>query len=1179
MKFARLYLKAYGPFRDRVIELPSAAGKDFHVLFGPNEAGKSTILRAVTGFLFGIPERTPDAFLSDYGALRVGATLLMADASRLSAMRRKARKATLFAIDERSGAETTDRPLPEKSITDLLGGLDQALYKNLFGLDLSGLVAGSDELLRGEGELGRSLFQAAAGLASLHGLMAGLDNEASALFKPRGLTGRLNRALSDFDEQRHVLKETTVRSTEWESAERAYRQANSQLLQLREALKNERSEQQRLERIRANLPLVAEHAVKQVELAQLGAVAALTPDAAARRIAAQERLRGASEAKSGARDRLLRLQSELEGVVVRERLLDNASAIERMFHALGEYRSAREALPRTIAARAELAGKLHRQLVEIDPACALDRAEALLPRETLAARVQSMIEEHARLTGLDEQLDGQVRAKNGALEGLVARLASLSPPVPVEELEASLAAVANAPDLDARQRRLVRDIADLESALQRDAAALGAGSVSQLVDLAVPLPATAADIEDAFAVLIQDERLVADKAQGLMRDVEERGRELNALTATGEVVTWTEVAAARKDRDDKWSRLRGVVVERITETARPFGNGKAGAFLAADFEQAIREADRLADLLHADAQRAANLETTRQRIADMQAESQRNEDERARVESRRRDLEQRWEALAAPLGCRHLTPGALRDWLSRRQRVVDRHHDLEQLRRDRDGVADDLSNARAAMERALIRCGLGALAGDETAAGALARAQQALGAARKLRADRDAIEQQIESARTELRDVQDRRRQLKDKAAAWRSNWHAAAESLKLSADALPAEAKIRIDQLARLAAGLGELGKLDAESNDHRTLVAGFESGIADLASAVEEAAVDDNAGAIAERLYAALGEARSAAAKRQQLAGEIVREERTHAEAETAAQQAGRQLDELVRQAGCATADDLPEIETRAQRTQILRLRLGEIEEQLVRHNARPIEEVVRETAGFDLDTLARQTSDLADEIAELERQVEGAQGADFRAKQELDAIDGGPAAAEARQNLSALCARIAKDARAYARARLAAAVLNRVIQVYQDRHQGPLLRRAAQLFERITLGSFAGLTADYQDDRQVLLGVRPSDERVAVAGMSQGTRDQLFLSLRLAAIEQHLDGREPMPVIIDDLLVQFDDDRALATMQVLAELSRKTQVLFFTHHRHLVNLARNSSAGSAITVHDLLQCASAT
>ena len=80
-----------------------------------------------------------------------------------------------------------------------------------------------------------------------------------------------------------------------------------------------------------------------------------------------------------------------------------------------------------------------------------------------------------------------------------------------------------------------------------------------------------------------------------------------------------------------------------------------------------------------------------------------------------------------------------------------------------------------------------------------------------------------------------------------------------------------------------------------------------------------------------------------------------------------------------------------------------------------------------------------------------------------------------------------------------------------------------------------------------------------RVSVVGLSDGTRDQLFLALRLAGIERHLQDREPVPLIIDDILVNFDDARARSTLQCLAELATKTQVLLFTHHQHVVDLAK--------------------
>lgn len=76
-----------------------------------------------------------------------------------------------------------------------------------------------------------------------------------------------------------------------------------------------------------------------------------------------------------------------------------------------------------------------------------------------------------------------------------------------------------------------------------------------------------------------------------------------------------------------------------------------------------------------------------------------------------------------------------------------------------------------------------------------------------------------------------------------------------------------------------------------------------------------------------------------------------------------------------------------------------------------------------------------------------------------------------------------------------------------------------------------------------------------------MSDGTADQLYLALRLAAIYEYIEHSPPMPMIADDLLVNFDNERATAGLKVLAELARHTQVVFFTHHRHLLEIAQST------------------
>lgn len=57
------------------------------------------------------------------------------------------------------------------------------------------------------------------------------------------------------------------------------------------------------------------------------------------------------------------------------------------------------------------------------------------------------------------------------------------------------------------------------------------------------------------------------------------------------------------------------------------------------------------------------------------------------------------------------------------------------------------------------------------------------------------------------------------------------------------------------------------------------------------------------------------------------------------------------------------------------------------------------------------------------------------------------------------------------------------------------------------------------------------------ILVNEMSDGSADQLYLALRLASIEQYIEGHEPLPFIVDDILIRFDDKRSAATLKVLA------------------------------------------
>jgi uncharacterized protein YhaN len=154
-----------------------------------------------------------------------------------------------------------------------------------------------------------------------------------------------------------------------------------------------------------------------------------------------------------------------------------------------------------------------------------------------------------------------------------------------------------------------------------------------------------------------------------------------------------------------------------------------------------------------------------------------------------------------------------------------------------------------------------------------------------------------------------------------------------------------------------------------------------------------------------------------------------------------------------------------------------------------------------------------------------------------------------------------------------KLAARVLRDEIERYRKENQGPLVKRASEYFSVLTYGSFEGLRIDFNPkDEPVLTGIRPDGQQVYVEGMSSGTRDQLYLALRLASLEKYMESSEPMPFIVDDVLVDFDDERSEAALNALAVLAERTQVVVFTHHSQVVQQAKRLRGAAQVQIHEL-------
>jgi len=405
----------------------------------------------------------------------------------------------------------------------------------------------------------------------------------------------------------------------------------------------------------------------------------------------------------------------------------------------------------------------------------------------------------------------------------------------------------------------------------------------------------------------------------------------------------------------------------------------------------------------------------------------------------------------------------------------------------------------------------------------------------------------------------------KNKLLEWSGKWAQFVKELLLPEGSTPAQVG---EALAVLENVFGRLK--EAELLQHRVKRIGdnmeeFEHKASRLVAAIDPSLAAVAPQAAAAELHARYVQAGKAERERDTLETQHATDELAVVSCRGRVQAAAATLHHL-RQLACCEDDEQLEIiinhaESKAgKQEEYNRIAKGLIERNAI---ADPTQ-IEEEASGYELDVLKSEISASEERQKSLQDEVFKTGSEYGRLLQEFERLEGSEESALQAQRAEDALARIGPAVAQYLRLRIASEVLHRAIEAFREKHQGPVLSRASEIFSRLTLSEHSGVTTAFgDDDRPVLVAIRKKGEQVAVEGLSDGTRDQLYLALRLAAIEYHVETVAPCPVIFDDILVNSDDARASAALQVIGDLAKHTQVLFFTHHRRLVELGIKAGA----------------
>lgn len=1159
MRFRSFDLTRFGHFTDQPLSFPTPKSEapDLHIIVGDNEAGKSTFRVAISDFLFGIRHRSPYDFLHAKPDLQLGAEIEHQGGTE-AFKRIKANKATLRRPD--------DSVLPDQRLADLFGGLDRDGYERLFALDHEMLVSGGRSLVENQSDLSQLLFEAASGISDFHERQASLEARVAELWKrDRRTQTTISRAEKRAKDAEKQLRSKTVTGPTYQKLRRERRVAEKARAEAAHRYAELDAERQHLLRLRAAAPAVKRMAAAEERLAELaddGILPPMLPENARTSLEKVQRtLAGFDSRLKNDREKLALERGQLEDIHPDSAVIEAADEID----ALVDTNIAVRDFPDQIAKRnVELEGLTARALETARRLgwSAKDRNDlaSLLPAAPARRELRSLKEKFAVLETAQNAAREKAEQTTEDLEQVDGALAALPRQLkPPPGLDDAVEGAERLGDVEERRDALRRTVNEAHRKTAAVAQRLHpwSGRTEELAKLPTIDSNEVAQLIEASEELarkIEDhEHRIVEESTNLKAEE----AELERRRAQREIADREALEAARADRDSLWSEIR---------------DGRAVIAAVADkFTSLLEAADTIADRRFEGAQAIAAVEEKEIAAARLRARidaatQQRDKDREALEEAR-----VTWNTRIEAIGLGDMTPVAYREWLSARDDTLDAWQQ-EIAAQEEHGAFDKRVSESVAALRAALKDDLAEA--DENISAELRtllrQGRKRLEEGRAAAKEHDRLtKEQAEKARLE-RKATEALECATSQVTAWREAWTSALTACSLPEDTGLEAAGTALEHMEEIERALDEAARIETKNiaTMQRDLNA-FEAAAKTLAAKVLPEARDWEASQIAKELREILKAARELVAAKQRTESDIEGLEKDIDDLLNAKEQAlaelapvfaaarikdGRDLDALA--AAIEMSDDRRDAETQLE---------------TARREADDVSDGVSiSKLRAAMDEMPTEQRDIR--LAELKSEIEEADGKRISTRDTfkevsdaLAAITGGDldgsGASHAEEERQRALSDIVDAADEYIDMFIQARLLRWAIERYQAENRSPLLERAAPLFQLLTKGSFTDLQVDVGTTPPTLHARRADRRLVGIEGLSSGTEDQLFLALRIAATKLRLEDDPPMPFVADDLLVNFDDHRAMAGFQVLADLGRQTQVLYLTHHEHLVEIAQEA------------------
>lgn len=264
---------------------------------------------------------------------------------------------------------------------------------------------------------------------------------------------------------------------------------------------------------------------------------------------------------------------------------------------------------------------------------------------------------------------------------------------------------------------------------------------------------------------------------------------------------------------------------------------------------------------------------------------------------------------------------------------------------------------------------------------------------------------------------------------------------------------------------------------------------------------------------------------------------------------------LQTLLAGRGAASVEDFRQTFAQWRKTQEIKAKIDQLRKEILAGAGERQAEVFHLLGYISEEKLAAQIANLAGHIEAQSRLVAAQHQQQGKIRQQRDALLDERHFEDLRFREEALKQEMAEAAREWTITTLTRHAVEEAKAFFEQERQPAVMRAASDWFRIITLGEYAGISPGSEPGALAVLTAKK--EPRLVTQLSRGTREQLFLAMRLALIRDRSREAEPLPVLMDDILVNFDPERARAAASAVLTLAGDHQILFFTCHPHTARM----------------------